>query len=67
MSDQIQYAEKVIERAANGCVTRSELVPIKDAGEECRNPCGHIGIKSEDCWPYTIVKCAVCGEGLGVS
>lgn len=62
----VTHAERVLERI-DGIVTRSELVPIAEADDSCRNPCGHIGVVHEDCWIYTIVSCAVCGRGLGTA
>lgn len=61
-----RYAERVLETVA-GVVIRSELVPIDKVDDSCRNPCGHIGIKSDGGWLYEIVSCAVCGRGLGVA
>lgn len=62
----MKYAERVLE-SINGIVIRSELVPLDEAGDDCINPCGHKGVEHEDGWLYTIVKCAVCKKGLGVS
>lgn len=61
-----QYAERPLEVIAGHVIT-SELVPLDQAGEDCRNPCGHIGVKHEDCWPFSIVSCLVCGTGMGVA
>lgn len=62
-----RYAERVLERGIYGQVVRSELVPIEEAGDDCQNPCGHIGVISEGGWLYDFVKCAICGRSLGVS
>ena len=62
----MKYAERVLE-SIDGRVIRSELVPLDEAGDDCINICGHKGVESEDMFLYSIVKCAICGKGLGVS
>lgn len=60
-----QYAERPVEVVA-GMVVRSELVPIEEAGEDCKNPCGHIGVVDEPGRMFNYRSCLVCGQGLGV-
>jgi len=62
----MKYAERILE-SINGITIRSELVPLDEAGDDCINICGHKGVESEDMWIYNLVKCSVCGQGLGVS
>lgn len=62
-----KFAAKVTERF-EGRPIRAEIVPIEIADEDCRNPCGHIGVCTEDLgFLYDAVLCAKCGKSLYVS
>ncbi len=63
------HAEKVTEAYTDEygrrAVMASTLVPIESADDDCRNPCGHVGVWDERGWMYDARWCAVCGAGLG--
>lgn len=66
------FFEEVIERAANGCVTRSNVRPATQAEIDVailgfqQGNCPHNIIVDERGFMYDYRTCATCGCGLGV-
>jgi hypothetical protein len=57
--DGIPLASDVVE------VPQSEVDAAK-AVYSSGGGCTHEYVKDEDCWPYSIRSCLVCGAGLGL-